>query len=98
MGIFSKKEAPKKKEEPKPEAKPAPAKPVTEKKDDKPKVWHITKREEDGKWQVKAEGNEKATKLFRTKAEAEDYVKELKNNNEGSRVVSHKKTGEFQKK
>jgi hypothetical protein len=65
---------------------------------DKPKVWHITKRDEDGKWQVKAEGAEKATKLFRTKAEAEDYVKTLKNNNEGSRVVSHKKTGEFQKK
>ena len=62
------------------------------------KVWHITKRDEDGMWQVKAEGASKATKLFRTKAEAEEYVKTLVNNNEGSRVVKHKKTGEFQKK
>ncbi|MDR3205825.1 MAG: DUF2188 domain-containing protein [Candidatus Methanoplasma sp.] len=97
MGIFSKKEEPKKKEAPKEESKPAAKKPAAE-KSDKPKVWHITKRTEDDKWQVKAEGNEKATKLFRTKAEAEEYVKGLKNNNEGSRVVSHKKTGEFQKK
>ncbi len=62
------------------------------------KVWHITKREEDGMWQVKAQGASRATKLFKTKAEAEDYVKTLKSNNEGSRVVKHKKTGEFQKK
>lgn len=62
------------------------------------KVWHITKREEDGMWQIKAEGASRATKLFKTKAEAEDYVKTLKSNNEGSRVVRHKKTGEFQKK
>jgi len=62
------------------------------------KVWHITKRDEDGKWQIKAEGAAKATKLFNTKAEAEEYVKTLKSNNEGSKVVKHKKTGEFQKK
>jgi len=49
-------------------------------------------------WQVKAEGAVKATKLFKTKAEAEEYVKTLKANNEGSRVVKHKKTGEFQTK
>ncbi|MDR1691163.1 MAG: DUF2188 domain-containing protein [Candidatus Methanoplasma sp.] len=72
-------------------------KPVQSKKPNN-KVWHITKREDDGKWQVKAEGAAKATKLFRTKAEAEEYVKTLKSNNEGSRVVKHKKTGEFQKK
>lgn len=62
------------------------------------KVWHITKRTDDGMWQVKAEGASKATKLFKTKAEAEDYVKTLVSNNEGSRVVKHKKTGEFQNK
>ncbi|MDR0523483.1 MAG: DUF2188 domain-containing protein [Candidatus Methanoplasma sp.] len=98
MGLFGKKEEAKKKEEPK---KAEPAKPAKESKPsggDKPKVWHITKREEDDKWQVKAEGNEKATKLFRTKAEAEEYVKTLKSNNEGSRVVSHTKDGKFQKK
>lgn len=64
----------------------------------KPKVWHITKRDDVDKWQVKAEGNEKATKLFRTKAEAEEYVKKMSANNEGSRVVAHKKDGKFQKK
>ena len=75
--------------------KTAEKKPAAAKSD---KVWHITKRDEDGKWQIKAEGAAKATKLFNTKAEAEDYVKTLKSNNEGSRVVKHKKTGEFQKK
>ncbi|MCL2296045.1 MAG: DUF2188 domain-containing protein [Methanomassiliicoccaceae archaeon] len=78
--------------------KPAAAKkPAAEKKADN-KVWHITKRTDDGMWQVKAEGAAKATKLFKTKAEAEEYVKTLKANNEGSRVVKHKKTGEFQTK
>jgi len=69
-----------------------------EEKTDNAKTWHITKRTTDNKWQVKGEGNEKATKLFNTKAEAEDYVKTLKKNNEGSKVVSHKKDGKFQKK
>jgi len=73
------------------------SKPAAAKKSDS-KVWHITKRDEDGMWQVKAEGASKATKLFKTKAEAEEYVKTLRANNEGSRVVKHKKTGEFQKK
>jgi len=72
-------------------------KPAAAKKDSA-KVWHITKRTDDGMWQVKAEGAMKATKLFKTKAEAEEYVKTLKSNNEGSRVVKHKKTGEFQTK
>ncbi|MDR1404014.1 MAG: DUF2188 domain-containing protein [Candidatus Methanoplasma sp.] len=79
------------KEEKKKEAKSMAAKKDT-------KVWHITKREEDGMWQVKAEGAMRATKLFKTKAEAEEHVKTLKANNEGSRVVKHKKTGKFQKK
>jgi len=70
----------------------------TAEKKDKPKVWHITKRAEDGRWQVKAEGASKATKLFRTKAEAEEYVKTLVANNEGSRAVPHKKDGTYQKK
>jgi hypothetical protein len=81
-----------KKEEP----KMAEKKPAAKKQE--VKVWHISKREEDGQWQVKAQGAQKATKLFRTKAEAEEYVKTLKANNEGSRVIKHKKTGEFQKK
>ena len=85
-----------KKETKKEEPKMAEKKPAAKKSD--VKVWHISKREEDGQWQVKAQGAQKATKLFRTKAEAEEYVKTLKANNEGSRVIKHKKTGEFQKK
>jgi hypothetical protein len=90
-----------KKDEEKPvkktEGEPKMAEKKTEaKKSDK--TWHITKRTEDGMWQVKAEGNTKATKLFKTKAEAEEYVKTLVSNNEGSKVIKHKKTGEFQKK
>ncbi|MDY0224606.1 MAG: DUF2188 domain-containing protein [Candidatus Methanomethylophilaceae archaeon] len=106
MGFFSKK----KKDEPIIEEKPIETEketPVTKKEtitepikktESKNKVWHITKRAEDGRWQVKAEGASKATKLFRTKAEAEEYVKTLVNNNEGSRVVPHKKDGKYQKK
>jgi len=78
------------------EPKVAEKKKETKKSDTK--TWHITKRTEDGMWQVKAQGNTKATKLFKTKAEAEDYVKTLVANNEGSKVIKHKKTGEFQKK
>jgi hypothetical protein len=63
-----------------------------------PKVWHITKRSCDGMWQIKAEGASKATKLFKTKAEAEDHVKTLIKNNKDSRVVPHKKDGKYQKK
>ncbi|MDD3232619.1 MAG: DUF2188 domain-containing protein [Candidatus Methanomethylophilus sp.] len=76
---------------------PAEKKTVTD-ESDKPKIWHITKRAEDGKWQIKAEGALRATKLFNTKTEAEEYVKTLKANNEGSRIVSHKKDGKYQKK
>lgn len=79
-----------------PTKKEAPAKESSSK--DYSKTWHITKRESDGKWQVKGEGNEKATRLFDTKAEAEEYAKTLRTNNEGSKVVRHKKGGEFQKK
>lgn len=93
-----KKEAPKKEEKPKAAEKKTAAKPAEEKKADKPKTWHITKRADANKWQVKAEGNEKATKLFNTKAEAEEYVKTLVSNNEGSKAIAHKKDGKFQKK
>jgi hypothetical protein len=92
-------EEPEMAEKKKTEDKPAAAKkPAAAAKKSDSKVWHITKRNEDGMWQVKAEGAVKATKLFKTKAEAEEYVKTLKANNEGSRVVKHKKTGEFQTK
>lgn len=93
MGLFSKK----KKDDAKKDEKSEPVK-TDEKSKSKPKTWHISKTADGTQWQVKAEGGQRATKLFRTKAEAEDYVKVLKKNNEGSRVVSHKKDGKFQKK
>ncbi len=62
------------------------------------KTWHITQRKDDKLWQVKAEGNEKATRTFTTKKEAEEFVKTLVANNKGSKVGSHKKNGAFQKK
>ena len=86
--------------EKKPAAKPAEKKTAVKKEaaPKEKKVWHITKREDENKWAVKLEGGSKATKLFNTKKEAEEYVKSLSANNEGSRVVSHKKDGKFQKK
>ncbi len=48
------------------------------------KIYHISKRKEDGKWQVKAEKSEKAVKLFWTKEEAVKYAKELAERNDAS--------------
>ncbi len=88
-----------KKESAKPAArKAAPKKETVKAASETKKVWHITKRTDDNLWQVKAEGAQKATRTFTTKKEAEEFVKTLKSNNEGSRVVSHKKDGSFQKK
>jgi len=38
------------------------------------KTYHVSKRESDGKWQVKYAGGERAIKLFDTKKEAMDYT------------------------
>ena len=54
------------------------------------------KGEQDG-WSVKLEGSAKATKVFKTKAEAEAYAKELAKK-QGADVVRQKKDGKFQKK
>ncbi len=51
----------------------------------------------DGGWQVKLEGSSKATKRFKTKAEAEEYARELAKK-QGTQVVRKKKDGSFQKK
>ncbi len=90
--------APAKKEAPAPAENKSEAEETVTDSSDKTKTWHITKRSKDGMWQVKGEGNDRATKLFRTKAEAEEYVKTLLANNKGSKVIAHKKDGHFQKK
>lgn len=60
------------------------------------KKYHIAQRSDDGMWQVKAEGAEKALKLFKTQQEAIDYAKKVADNQEGS-IMIHKKDGSFRK-
>ena len=84
---------PAKAETKKPAAKPA-AK--VEEKDISNKIYHISKRKEDGKWQVKFASGQKAIKLFDTQAEAIDYAKKLADNQEGS-ISIHKVDGKIRK-
>ena len=78
----------------KPAAKPA--KPVKATDNSPDMVYHISKRKEDRKWQVKAEGAAKALKLCWTQEEAIDYAKSVAGNQEG-RIVIHKEDGSFRK-
>lgn len=59
------------------------------------KNYHISKRD-DGKWQVKLAGGEKAIKLFDTQAEAIDYAKTVADNQEGN-ITIHKRDGKIRK-
>ncbi|MDE6504391.1 MAG: DUF2188 domain-containing protein [Clostridia bacterium] len=63
---------------------------------DNGKVYHISKRKTDGKWQIKLEGGAKAIKLFDTQAEAVAYGKTLAENQD-ARFVLHKLDGSFRK-
>ncbi len=65
------------------------------KEQEKKRNYHVSKRE-DGKWQVKFAGGEKAIKLFSTQAEAIAYAKKLAENQEGS-ISIHKKDGKMRK-
>ena len=82
------------------EAKPAAAKEekATTKKDTK-SVYHVSKREEDGMWQVKYTGG-RVIKLCKTKEEAMAYAKQMASNQEGA-VIFHpskgQNKGKFQK-
>ena len=49
--------------------------------------YHVAKRAEDGKWQVKYAGGEKAIKLFDTQKEALEYTKKMAANQGGSVLV-----------
>ena len=61
-----------------------------------PKVYHVSKRASDKKWQVKAEGADKALRLFFTQADAIEYAKKVAGNQSG-RIVVHKEGGGFRK-
>jgi len=57
------------------------------------KVYHVSKRAEDGKWVVKFAGGEKVIKTFATKVEALEYADKLAANQDGS-VAFHASKGE----
>lgn len=71
-----KKEAPKK-EAPKKEAK---------------RVYHVSKRAEDGLWTVKFAGGEKVIKTFKTQKEALEYTNKMAENQDGT-VLLHNSKG-----
>lgn len=60
------------------------------------KTYHLTYRKDVDKWQIILTHGEKAIKLFKTKAEAETYLKELAANQKAN-VSIKKKDGKFQK-
>ena len=76
-----------KKEEPK---KAAPKK-AAPKKEDPTKVYHLTKRKEDGMWAITFVGGQKAVKLFKTKVEAEAYLETLAENQNASALIRNSK-------
>lgn len=98
----AKKAAPKKKEEAKKSTskKEEPKKAETSKKkdaDETPKdkdatkVYHLTKRKEDGMWAITFVGGKKAIKLFKTKKEAEEYLKTLTENQGATALIRNSK-------
>ena len=58
--------------------------------DDSKRVYHVSKRE-DGQWQVKFAGGEKAIKLFKTQKEALEYSKKMAENQGGAMLVHNSK-------
>lgn len=56
------------------------------------KVYHLSKRVEDGKWQVKFASGEKAIKLFDTKQQALEYTKTLAEN-QNAGIIIHPSKG-----
>lgn len=58
---------------------------------------HVTHRKDEKKWAVKKEGNEKASALFDTKKEAEEFGREQAKK-EKSELVIHNKDGKISDK
>lgn len=52
--------------------------------------YHVVKRE-DGKWEVKYAGGQKAIKLFDTQKEAVEYTKQMAENQGGKMLVHNSK-------
>ena len=60
------------------------------------KAYHISRRPELNKWQVKATGSDKALKLFNTQKEAIEYANQLADN-QGASIRVHSKEGKIRK-
>ena len=92
----------KKADSPKPTTKKNTNNKISEKSEEKPnkmpkkKVYHVSLRKDDGKWQVKYGGGKKAIKLFDTQAEAIKFAEERADSQEGS-ISIHKKDGKIRK-
>ncbi len=81
-------------ESPKKESEKVSEKEETEKK--RTDIYHVSRRKDDGKWQVKYGGSDKPIKLFDTQAEAIDYATELSKKYDKS-ITIHKKDGKIRK-
>lgn len=66
------------------------------KKKQRVRVYHVSKQERSGLWQVKLATSKKAIRLFKTQAEAIKYAKDLSKRNSGS-VRIHSKKGTMRK-
>ena len=89
----AKKAAPAKKPAPAKKAEPA-KKPAAKKAapaNDATRTYHVVKRKEDGKWEVKFAGGQKAIKLFDTQKEAIEYSKKMAENQGGAMLVHNSK-------
>ena len=56
------------------------------------KVYHVSKRASDNKWQVFIKGSDKVIKLFNTKVEAEEYCEKMAKN-QGATLLVHNSKG-----
>ncbi len=74
------------------EEKPVEKKAAAEKKDSGIKVYHVSKRASDNKWQVFIRGSDKVIKLFDTKVEAEEYCTKMAKN-QGATLQIHNSKG-----
>ncbi len=110
LGLFKKKESESKDDvvnesKPEPKSEPVKTKELESKADAPEKSSSPSKSggayfvspHPDGGWQVKKANAQKALKRFKTKAEAEEYAKQVASN-QGTTVVRQKKDGKIQKK
>lgn len=65
---------------------------ATPEKKESIKVYHVSKRATDNKWQVFIRGSDKVIKLFDTKVEAEEYCTRMAKN-QGATLQIHNSKG-----